>query len=884
MCDGADCLFLTSASRKTSHLTRIILISELRYRTRQPTPLQREASQQPCLSLCFTMPIFLAHSKQKTFTAHGSRAPAAAKFIANLAVAPLALAAAQLAGAQTLPAITTTVAQATTGSALPAALVNISIAAQPLADALNDWSKQTRVQLTVPPNLVAGKSAPAVTGSLSPRQALDRLLAGSGLMASAEGSTIVIRPTPGTSKPMSGDGRLPAVTVTANANDQTAWGPVNGYAAKRSATGTKTDTPILETPASVQVVPREVMEDQKAANLKDVYENVSGVQQAGNTLNAQTEVLPIIRGFESPSLMRNGLRSTVAGAVDLINVERVEVLKGPASILYGALEPGGIVNYVTKRPQGESSHVFEQQIGSYDWRRTSGDSTGSLNSDGSLLYRFNFAQTNSNSFRNSMNLERTAVAPSLLWKIKDQTELLLDFSYVKEKQPYDAGIPVDANGKPRVSRSTFFGDPDLAGRTNEDFYAGYQLSHTVNSTWSLRNQLQFHSAHNKNESLRPRGISGNNLTMRYQNEDRTDDELQFVLDGTAKFSTGAIDHTLLIGAEHIEQDSDFRRFRVNVPNVPISDNPNVNFNPPANQARTADLSKTRWSSLYLQDQISLLDGGRLKLLLGGRFDDVLTQGSSGGVASADVKASAFTGRAGLLYRLSNQHSAYVSTSQSFRPQFAFAVDTSGKPLDPETGRQYELGFKSSFLNDRLLATVSLFDIEKKNVAAFDQALFDSTGRSAYFPGVKQRSRGVEFDLTGNLTRQLKVIASYAYTDTEVLQNAEEPAQVGKPLGGVAPHAARVWLAYDFDGSSPLAGFGVGGGARYVGKSTAQFDTTKLEPYTVADVGVWYGWKNIKASLNVKNLFNKNYIARASTNAIAHPGAPRTVVASVSIGF
>ena len=234
--------------------------------------------------------------------------------------------------------------------------------------------------------------------------------------------------------------------------------------------------------------------------------------------------------------------------------------------------------------------------------------------------------------------------------------------------------------------------------------------------------------------------------------------------------------------------------------------------------------------------------------------------------------------------LSNQHSAYVSASQSFRPQFAFAVDTTGNPLDPETGRQYELGFKSSLLNDRLLTTVALFEIEKKNVAVFDQALFNATGRSAYFPGVKQRSRGVEFDLAGNLTRQLKVIASYAYTDTEVLQNAADPAQVGQPLGGIAPHAARVWLTYDFDGSSPLAGFGMGGGARHVGKSSAQFDTTKLDPYTVADVAVWYGWKNMKASLNIKNLFNKNYIARASTNAIAHPGAPRTVVASVSIGF
>lgn len=681
------------------------------------------------------------------------------------------------------------------------------------------------------------------------------------------------------------DARLPEVSVTATPDVETATSPVIGYAAKRSATGTKTDTPIMETPASVQVVPREVIEDQKAVNLKDVYENISGVQQAGNTLNAQSEVLPIIRGFESPSLLRNGLRSTIAGSVDLVNVERVEVLKGPASILYGALEPGGVVNYVTKRPQAQRGFVFEQQVGDYNFLRSSGDLTGPVNTDGSLLYRLNFAYTNSDSFRDFIELERTAIAPSLLWKLSDKTEVLFDFSYVKETQPYDTGIPLSQDGKPLVADSAFFGDPDLAGRTNEDYYAGYQLSHTISPVWSIRNQLQFHRAENKNEALRARSVSGDELRMRYQNEDRTDDEIQFVLDGTAKFSTGAVDHTTLIGLELIKQETDFLRFRTNTPNYAISDNPNINFDPPANQTKTPDLSNTSWTSMYVQDQMSLLEDGRLKLLLGGRFDDVKTEGSSGGVSSANVEDSAFTARGGVLYMLSNRHSAYFSASQSFRPQFAFAVDVNGVPLDPETGMQFEVGLKSSFLNERLFSTVSIFEIEKENVAVFDEGLFNATGQEAYFPGVKQRSRGIEFDLTGNLTRQLKAIASYAYTDTEVLENAGDPSDVGNQLGGVAPHVARVWLKYDFDQASSLAGLGVSGGVRYVGKSTTQFDpTVELDDYTVFDLGASYQWKNMKAGLNLKNVFDERYIARASTTAIAHPGAPRSVVASLSISF
>jgi iron complex outermembrane receptor protein len=769
-------------------------------------------------------------------------------------------------------------------SAVPAAasaanIRSYNIPAGPLNAVLTRFLGESGILLSGSTELAQGKQSPGVQGNLTPDAALAALLAGTGLQAVADtqGRFVLMEAASG--------GTLPAVTVTDDSYQETAWGPVRGYAAKRSATATKTDTPIIEIPAAVQVVPREIIEDQKAVNLKDVYENVSGVQQAGNTLNAQTEVLPIIRGFESPALMRNGLRATEAGAVDLVNVERVEVLKGPASILYGALEPGGIVNYVTKRPQAESFHVVEQQVGSFDYRRTSIDSTGPLNADGTLLYRVNLAQTDADSFRDSMTLERTAVAPSLLWRPTDRTELLLDFSYVKEKQPYDTGIPLFANGKPRTSERAFFNDPDLDGRTNEDYYAGYQLSHVFSPTWSVRNQLQFHRAHNRNEALRPRDIQGNNLRQRYQNEDRVDDEVQFVLDGTAKFSTGAIDHALLIGAEYIEQDSDFDRFRVNSPNVVISDDPVVNFNPPANQKPTEDLSQTRWTSVYLQDQLSLLEGRRLKLLLGGRFDDVATKGSANGVATTDIKDRAATGRAGLLYMLSSQHSVYLSASQSFRPQFAFAVDAGGKPLDPETGLQYEAGLKSALLDERLFATLAVYQIEKKNVAVFDQALFNATGQSAYFPGVKERSRGVELDVAGNITSQLKILASYAYTDTEVLENEGDPSQVGEPLGGVALHTGRLWLSYDFNKAGPLGGFGLGGGARYVGESTAQFDTAvKLDPYTVADLSLWYNWRNVKASLNVKNLFDKDYIVRASHTAIAHPGTPRSVFASVSIGF
>lgn len=769
----------------------------------------------------------------------------------------------------------------------------------PLAQSLSEFAGLAGVSISLPPALVDGITSTAIKGHYTTRQGLDALLNGTGLEAvettrgvftlqkkvsSVDGKKVQTLPEV-MDRGVTDTQELPAVHVKATVNKETAWSQVNGYLARQSATGTKTDSTILETPVSIQVITREVMDGQVSINLKDVYENVSGVQQSGNTLNAQTEVLPIIRGFESPNLMRNGLRATNAGAVDLVNVERVEVLKGPASIMYGALEPGGIVNYVTKRPQADASHQVEQQFGSYDFRRTTVDSTGALNEDETLLYRVNVAHTDSDAFRNGIDLERTVVAPSMLWKLSEQTELLVDFSYLKETQPYDTGIPLFPNGKPRVSRSTTFVDTDLGGRTNEDYYAGYQLSHTFNSTWSIRNQLQFHRANNKNESLRSRGLQANNLQMRYQNEDRVDDEIQFVLDGTAKFKTGAIDHVLLIGTELIEQETDWQRFRANAPSVAISNDPVVNYIPPSNQTLSDEYAKTKWASLYLQDQLSLLEDGRLKLLMGGRFDDVVTTGSNSGIATQKVEDQAFTGRVGALFMLTDEHSAYLSASQSFRPQTPSTVDAAGNPLDPTTGRQYEIGLKSVFLNQKLLTTLALYDIEKNNVAVFNQALFNATGQNAYFPGIKQRSRGVEIDATGHLTDQMKLIASYAYTDTEVLENEGDPTQVGNRLGGVSPNVARFWLTYDFLKVGNSSGAGVGIGARYVGESTAQFDTNiKLDAYTVADFSVWYRWKNVRANLNIKNLFNEDYIVRASDANIAHPGIPRSLFASLAMHF
>jgi len=666
---------------------------------------------------------------------------------------------------------------------------------------------------------------------------------------------------------------------------ETAWGPVDGYAATRTASGTKTDTAIMDLPASVQVVPREVISDQAARNLKDLYKNFSGVQQAGNTLNAQSEVRPFIRGFESDVLLRNGLRSTESGTVDLINVERVEVLKGPASILYGALEPGGVINYVTKRPQNVESYEIEQEFGSYEYSRTTVDLTGPMSANGALSYRFNAAYTNSDSFREFMELERTALAPSFLLKPTSKTEVLLDFAWTHETQPYDTGIPITADGKPLASDSEFVGDPTLDGRDIDDYLASVQISHEINSIWSVRNQLQFHRADAKNETLRPVGNDNSVIALRYQDEDRRIDEYQGVLDATAKFTSGKTSHTVLLGSDVLYQEETRNRFRTGsagLVTLPLSGDLTTDYDPPPHTRAPTTDAQTVQTGLYAQDQVSVLADGRLKVLLGGRYD-MFRLDSAG--STPDIRKEALTGRLGILYKLTDEYSVYASASESFNPHLAGVVDQQGTPLDPEEGLQYEAGIKKSFFDERLIATASIYQITKENVELFDEAFFAATGQIAYLPGIKQQSRGFEFNLTGALTQQVDVIANYAYTDTEILENPGDPDTVGGPIGGTAPHTASVWLTYAFAENSQLSGLKLGGGVSYVGHSTAEFDTgVTLDPYVVVDAAAWYDWENLRFGLNVKNLLDEEYIERASTTSIAHPGEPLTVIGSIRSRF
>ena len=675
------------------------------------------------------------------------------------------------------------------------------------------------------------------------------------------------------------------LTVTAPAPD--------GYDAPRAAAATRLNIPVIETPFSVQVVPLRVIEDQNALGLEEAYANVSGVVEAGNTLNAQTEIRPVIRGFEAAVPLRNGLRATTVGAVDLINIESVEVLKGPASILYGALEPGGVVNYTTKKPLMAPRYEFGQQFGSYGHSRTTLDATGPLDAQRTVAYRVNAAYQDSGSFRNALELDRLAFMPSVTFRPDDRNELFVDFSYSHERAPYDSGVPFGLDGEPLVPIDTFFGDPTLDGRNLQDYFSSIGYFRQLQDNVTVRTQFQFHRVHALNETIRHRGVRGSVgsevLRRRYQNEDRTDDDYQFVADVISTFDLGPTSHQALVGFDLAYQDSTFLRYRQNLSNLTITADPQVRFVPPAVQPQQTILGNNRWAAVYFQDQISTLEDGRLKLLVGGRYDTSKGQGTRDGVAQQPTEAGKFTGRVGAGYSIVPSTLAFASVAQSFRPQFAGTVDINGSLLDPQTGLQYEGGFKFELFEGRFLTTASVYHIRKDNVPVFNFPLFLETGAVTYFPGVAERSRGVEFDFSGRLTEGLSLMVNYAFNDAETIENSADPSEVGLQLGNTPPHISRAWLAYDVPEGRPLGGFGFGLGVRAQDGQRVQFDSLVLDGYTVVDLGLWYRMRvnaeqRLRFQVNVDNLLDKEYYVRASDRSIVHPGSPLAVIGSIGYEF
>lgn len=666
----------------------------------------------------------------------------------------------------------------------------------------------------------------------------------------------------------------------------TAEREAEGYRVPNATSATRTDTPLRDVPRSIQVVPQQVLEDQKAIRLDEAVRNVSGVTSGaafGGAGGAGEEF--IIRGFSDASIFRDGFQGDAEGSAfsslrETANIERVEVLKGPASVLYGNLEPGGIINLVTKKPLEEPFYFGGLSIGSFSFYRPQIDLSVPLTSDKSLLYRLNAVYENSSSFRDFTQIERFFAAPVLSWRISDDTDLRVELEYLNDERPLDEGLVAIGTEVADIPISRRLGEPDDF-RQFEDVTTGYVLEHRFNEDWTLRNA--FRAELSDVSSLRFVPLALDETTGDLEREVRAGDgnresyDLQTQLVG--KFATGAIDHQVLFGVDlaRVFQAETIRRSPADPINI---------FDPeygaPIPDLETTDdfNSKLDTLGIFLQDQISLADN--LKLLVSGRFD-VADQESADNLAGTNTPQydNAFSPVVGLVYQPIEPVSLYASYSRSFQPNTGFAVDN--VPLEPVRGTQFEVGTRAEFLDGRLSTTLAAYQLTQSNVAVADPSDPDFSTALG-----EVRSRGIELDVGGEILPGWNVIAAYGFTDAQVTEGDEvfpEFFPTGSRLQNVPEHSASLWTTYEIQRGN-LQGLGFGAGLFYVGERAGDFGDFffELPSYLRTDAAVYYRRNNWQVALNVKNLFNVRYFESAVARERITPGEPLTLVGSVSVEF
>jgi len=695
-----------------------------------------------------------------------------------------------------------------------------------------------------------------------------------------------------------------------------------GYVAKRASTGTKTDTPIHETPVSIQVVPREVMDDQKATTIKEALENVSGVR-AQPSLGGTAGYL--IRGFRTSNIYRNGLLTTQGsslGDFDAANLESIEVVKGPAQ-LYGRTEPGGLINLNTKRGLDAPYAMIEQSVGSYDFYRTQWDVGGPVSQDGRWQYRFSGAWQDNESFRDFVSADRLLVNPSVTWRPAPGTDITLDVEYQKKHALADFGIPVIGTRPAPIPISRNLGDPNTPIGDQESLMIGFEINHALNDAWAIHQRFLYTDTDSVNTFVNPApafnaatalnqatGILQRNIFQQQSHQK----VYSASLDLTGKLNLGAVTHDLLVGVDYYRSHnlygSDGHWVAPNPALAIDIFNPGPSYGIPQSVFDATLLTSStatprsdvynQWHGVYLQDQIKI---DRLHLMLGGRYDWAETgrgraTRAAGFAGATDAlfnsnpslirKDSGFSPRVGVLYELRDDLSVYGTWTTSFGANNAPAVN--GATFDPQVGEQYELGLKAQMFDSRLVGTLAAYQLTKDNILVADLSTADPNDRIAN----KQRSKGIELDVTGRITQKLSLIAGYAYTDTEVLEDhaAGSPTK-GNMLSNVPRHSGSVSAKYQFDGQH---GFSVGGGAYMAGARQVDLaNTAQMPGYVRVDAFVAYGgWKlagsRITAQLNLRNLFNTKYYESTDPNSNVaprlgvYPGAPFSAVASLRAEF
>lgn len=786
------------------------------------------------------------------------------------------------------------------------AVRSYQLPAAPLAGSLNQIASQAGVVLSIDPSLTAGKSAQPVQGQFDTASALRQALAGTGLMlVPGAAGTYSVQPVADNATLA-----LPETNISASSSVESAWGPSTGYLATRTAAGSKTDTSILEAPRSISVATREQMQDRQVQNLDDAVRYMPGVIASSYGSDSRAEWMKI-RGFE-PIQVLDGLPlpkgTYVMPKLETWNLERVALLRGPASSVYGQTPPGGLLDMVSRRPEAVSSHQVQVQIGTFQHKQISFDSTGRLDDDGRFLYRIGGVLRDSGTAIEHIDDQRFNIAPSLTWNIADDTRLTLLSQFNRD----DTGttsqfLPLQgtklATPAGKVDYHKNLGDPDWEFYDKEYYALGYAFEHRINDTWQFRQNVRYTKSDLSFQSITAGGNAfsvADDGTLERGANVVNEDVSQFAVDSNlqADFATGALKHTLLLGLDYQRVntnyqwlfggaylfDDNFNIIGINVPqsniNNPVygQDFSNVTY------SAFQDYNQKRHSTgLYIQDQIAL---DNWRLTLGGRQDWVSTDSTFYNASNAEDsrRDTQFSGNAALSYVFDSGFVPYVSYAESFQAE---AGGSGGEAFQPSTGKQYELGIKYQPPGSDILFSAAAYDLKRQNIVT-------SNTLGATEPVREVQVRGLELEAVGNVNENLKIAAAYTYANSKMLKT-NDPRDENRALPLTPENQASLWADYTwYDGM--LAGVGVGFGARYIGETdniavgsmgfVRDVSDGHTRSYTVYDAALRYELGKLSntlegasVALNAKNLFDKEY--RSTCDGFyCYYGDPRSVIASI----
>jgi iron complex outermembrane receptor protein len=655
------------------------------------------------------------------------------------------------------------------------------------------------------------------------------------------------------------------------------------YFVPDTSTATKTDTPIRDIPASIQIVPQQVIRDRNVRTVTEAVETVSGVLDGSNSYGAPGGTF-IIRGFNIGEItggnLRNGFRDYDYYSVSSIKtVEQIEVLKGPASVLFGAQEPGGVINTITKKPLSNPYYNVEFQVGNYSFYQPSIDFSGPLTADRNVLYRFIATYRSAGSYQDFVGSGTTAIAPSITLKLGDRTDLNLSYEYVRyfaDNPNFEVPLLSDGSLPPRNFYPAY---PSLALQDITTNRIGFNLNHRFSENLQVRSNLAV--------LLNQRTLNRNYFTTLVDDRILTDlfaeessewaNSYSGQIDLLGKFKTGSISHQLLAGLDINYFEFDYRAFSATVPADLDIFNPNYDIPRPEYLPGFSYTQFNKNYGIYLQNQITLIRN--LKLLIGGRYDwtnnDLERQDND--FDEPVINDGAFSPRVGLVYQPNDMLSFYASYSTSFKPSSGFSVNPDGGVFEPTKGTQYELGVKADLLDRMLSATLAAYHIIKTNVITPDPnnpTFSIQTG--------EVRSQGIELDAAGQLLPGWKIILSYAYTDAEVTKDNVTP--VGNRLDNVPFNQASLWTTYEIQKGN-LRGFGFGLGLFYVGERQVDLaNSAELQSYLRTDAALYYRRDGFNAAINIRNLFDIDYGSYAFGGSFIQRGAPFTITGSIGWTF